>query len=47
VRLLKDREESEKMGHAGRQRVLENYIHKRRVEQLRNLALKGRQYSCD
>lgn len=39
-RLLSDPEESARMGRAGRQRVLENYIHKRRVDQLRNLALK-------
>jgi phosphatidylinositol alpha-1,6-mannosyltransferase len=42
IRLLSDPEESARMGRAGRQRVLENYIHKRRVDQLRNLALKGR-----
>ena len=42
IRLLSDPEESARMGQAGRQRVLENYIHKRRVDQLRKLALKGR-----
>ena len=39
-RLLDDPEESSRLGCAGRQRVLENYIHKRRVDQLRELALK-------
>ena len=39
-RLLDDPEESSRLGHAARQRVLENYIHKRRVDQLRELALK-------
>ena len=42
MRLLNDPEESARMGQAGRQRVLENYVHKRRVDQLRKLALKGR-----
>ncbi len=41
-RLLDDPEESSRLGHAGRQRVLDNYIHKRRVDQLRELALKKR-----
>jgi phosphatidylinositol alpha-1,6-mannosyltransferase len=39
-RLLKDPVESASMGKAARQRVLENFIHKRRVDQLRRLALK-------
>ena len=37
--LLKSPEESARMGHAARQRVLENFIHQRRVDQLRDLAL--------
>ena len=41
-RLLNDPEESARMGQAARQRVLENFIHKRRVDQLRDLAMKGR-----
>lgn len=41
-RLLNDPEESAGMGEAARQRVLANFIHKRRVDQLRDLALKGR-----
>jgi phosphatidylinositol alpha-1,6-mannosyltransferase len=40
--LLSDPEESARMGHAARQRVLADFIHKRRVDQLRELALKGR-----
>lgn len=40
--LLKDQAESTRMGCAARQRVLENFTHERRVNQLRNLALKGR-----
>ena len=40
--LLNDPVESSKMGHAARQRVLTNFTHKRRVDQLRKLALKGR-----
>lgn len=42
ARLLGDPAESARMGHAARQRVLANFIHKRRVDQLRNLALMGR-----
>lgn len=42
ARLLNDPEESAKMGRAARQRVLENFVHKRRVDQLRDLALKER-----
>jgi phosphatidylinositol alpha-1,6-mannosyltransferase len=41
-RLLNDPEELSRMGHAAHQRVLENFIHKRRVDQLRDLVLKGR-----
>jgi len=41
-RLLNDPEESNRMGQAARQRVLENFVHKRRVDQLRDLAIKGR-----
>jgi len=40
--LLGDPEELSRIGHAARKRVLENFIHKRRVDQLRDLALKGR-----
>ncbi len=42
VRLLCNRDEAEQMGRNGRERVLENYTHQRRVDQLRNLALRGR-----
>jgi phosphatidyl-myo-inositol dimannoside synthase len=42
VRLLRNREEAEQMGRNGRERVLENYTHQRRVDQLRKLALRGR-----
>ena len=42
ARLLNNPAVSAEMGHNARQRVLENFIHKRRVDQLRNLALKGR-----
>lgn len=42
ARVLKDPAESAIMGRAARQRVLENFTHKRRVDQLRSLALKGR-----
>lgn len=41
-RLLDDPEESARMGQAARQRVLANFIHMRRVDQLRDLAMKGR-----
>ena len=40
--LLSDPEKSARMGHAARQRVLADFIHKRRVDQLRELAMKGR-----
>jgi phosphatidylinositol alpha-1,6-mannosyltransferase len=42
VRLLRNAEEAERMGRRGRERVLENYTHQRRVDQLRELALRGR-----
>lgn len=41
-RPLSDPEESARMGHAARQRVLADFIHKRRVDQLRELAMKTR-----
>lgn len=41
-RILGDPAESARMGRAARQRVLADFIHKRRVGQLRDLALKGR-----
>jgi phosphatidylinositol alpha-1,6-mannosyltransferase len=41
-RLMSDQEESARMGDAARQRVLADFIHKRRVDQLRELALRGR-----
>ena len=40
-RLLSDPAESARMGRAARQRVLADFTHKRRVDQLRNLALMG------
>jgi phosphatidylinositol alpha-1,6-mannosyltransferase len=42
VRLLRNPMEAEQMGRSGRERVLENYTHQRRVDQLRKLALRGR-----
>jgi phosphatidylinositol alpha-1,6-mannosyltransferase len=42
LRLLRNSEEAEQMGRNGRERVLENYTHQRRVDQLRKLALRGR-----
>ena len=42
TRLLGDPEEAERMGLNGRKRVLENFTHRRRVDQLRELALRGR-----
>jgi phosphatidylinositol alpha-1,6-mannosyltransferase len=41
-RVLSDSEEARRMGSNGRSRVLENFTHQRRVEQLRALALRGR-----
>jgi len=42
ARLLSDPDEAERMGRNGRARVLDNYTHQRRVDQLRQLALRGR-----
>jgi phosphatidylinositol alpha-1,6-mannosyltransferase len=42
VRLLRNSEEAVQMGRNGRARVLENYTHQRRVDQLHHLALRGR-----
>jgi phosphatidyl-myo-inositol dimannoside synthase len=42
ARLLVDRAEAERMGLNGRRRVLDNFTHQRRVDQLRELALRGR-----
>ena len=42
TRLLGDPEEAERMGLNGRKRVLENFTHRRRVDQLRELGLRGR-----
>jgi phosphatidylinositol alpha-1,6-mannosyltransferase len=42
ARLLSQPEEAERMGLNGRKRVLENFTHRRRVDQLRELALRGR-----
>jgi phosphatidylinositol alpha-1,6-mannosyltransferase len=42
ARLLTDRETAEQMGRNGRARVLEYYTHQRRVDQLRQLASRGR-----
>jgi len=42
ARLLCNTEEAALMGRRGRERVLENYTHHRRVDQLRQLALRGR-----
>jgi phosphatidyl-myo-inositol dimannoside synthase len=41
-RLLSNAEEAAQMGRNGRDRVLENYTHQRRVDQLRKLARRGR-----
>ena len=41
ARLLADRDEAERLGRQGRERVLELYTHQRRVDQLRKLALRG------
>jgi len=41
-RLLRDPAAAQRMGRAGRQRVLENFTHQRRVDELRALALRGR-----
>jgi phosphatidylinositol alpha-1,6-mannosyltransferase len=42
ARLLANPAEAERMGMNGRNRVLENFTHQRRVDQLRDLALRGR-----
>jgi phosphatidylinositol alpha-1,6-mannosyltransferase len=42
ARLLADPEEAARMGLNGRTRVLDNFTHQRRVDQLRELALRGR-----
>jgi phosphatidyl-myo-inositol dimannoside synthase len=46
ARLLSDADEAERLGRSGRNRVLDNYTHERRVGQLRQLALRGR-YRAD
>jgi phosphatidylinositol alpha-1,6-mannosyltransferase len=40
--VLRDREAARRMGSNARRRVLENFTHERRVDQLRLLALRGR-----
>jgi phosphatidylinositol alpha-1,6-mannosyltransferase len=42
ARLLADPAEAARMGLNGRMRVLDNFTHQRRVDQLRELALRGR-----
>jgi phosphatidylinositol alpha-1,6-mannosyltransferase len=42
ARLLTDAAEAARMGLNGRMRVLDNFTHQRRVDQLRELALRGR-----
>lgn len=42
AQLLNDPLESARLGQAARQRVLENFTHKRRVDQLRKLVVEGR-----
>jgi phosphatidylinositol alpha-1,6-mannosyltransferase len=42
TRLLADPDEAQRMGCKGRERVLENFTHQRRVEQLRRLVVEGR-----
>ena len=42
ARLLSDRAQAETMGRNARMRVLDNFTHQRRVDQLRALALRGR-----
>ncbi|HWQ95582.1 MAG TPA: glycosyltransferase family 4 protein, partial [Gammaproteobacteria bacterium] len=42
ARLLQNTEDAEVMGRKARQRVLANFTHERRVEELRRLALAGR-----
>jgi len=40
--ILRDPQTAQRMGLAGRRRVLENFTHQRRVDELRALALRGR-----
>ena len=47
ARLLVNRAEAERMGLNGRRRVLDNFTHQRRVDQLRALALRGRYPGTD
>jgi phosphatidylinositol alpha-1,6-mannosyltransferase len=42
ARLLSSPDEAEKMGRDGRERVLENFTHERRVDQIRRLVLEKR-----
>jgi len=42
ARLLGNRAEAQQMGRNGRARVLESFTHQRRVDELRDLALRGR-----
>jgi phosphatidylinositol alpha-1,6-mannosyltransferase len=42
ARLLGDRDEAGRLGRQGRERVLEFFTHQRRVDQLRELAARGR-----
>jgi phosphatidyl-myo-inositol dimannoside synthase len=42
ARVLRDRAQAETMGRNARTRVLDNFTHQRRVDQLRALALRGR-----
>jgi phosphatidylinositol alpha-1,6-mannosyltransferase len=42
ARLLGDPEQARRMGRNGRARVLDNFTHQRRVDELRHLALRGR-----
>jgi len=47
VRLLTNTTEAERMGLNGRRRVLDNFTHQRRVDQLRALVLRGRYPGAD
>jgi phosphatidylinositol alpha-1,6-mannosyltransferase len=47
ARLLLDSMEAQRMGLNGRRRVLDNFTHQRRVDQLRELALRGRYPGTD
>ncbi len=46
-RVLGDPQTAQRMGFAGRRRVLENFTHQRRVDELRALALRGRYSGVD